>query len=275
MDGGTTFPCEARRLGDKLFCGAAAAIVFIAYLAVMKVAGLGWSQAAQASLINLISLAVVAIPTGFLLVRYLATRGPWGQVGAHVALAPIFSGLWYWTMMVLIGVSDGASATRFVVRPFPADAAVAWQLLQGVTFYALFGVLVLWRARDDVPSFVIAAPADEGGGKGSAFSRYFIRRGDEIHPVDVAEIVSITGADDYAEVATTTGRHLVRMTLGDFERVLESDKFIRAHRSRIINVERMLRAEPAGGGRMLLHMEDGEIVQASRTGTRLLRDRVL
>lgn len=275
MDGGTTFPPEARRLPDKVFWGIAAAIVFAAYLLVMKVAGLAWGQAAQASMINLISLAVVAFPTRVLLVRYLLTRGPWRQSAAHVALAATFSGAWYWTMMVLIGVSDGASATRFVVRPFSTDAAIAWQLLQGVTLYALLAVLVLWRAGDNVPSFVVAASANEDGGKEAAFSRYFIRRGEEIHPVDVAQIVSITGADDYAEVATTTGRHLVRMTLGDFERALESNKLIRAHRSRIINVERILRAEPAGGGRLLLHMEDGEIVQASRTGTRLLRDRVL
>jgi DNA-binding LytR/AlgR family response regulator len=47
------------------------------------------------------------------------------------------------------------------------------------------------------------------------------------------------------------------------------------HRSRIVNVERIERAEPAGGGRLLLHMEGGETIVASRAGSRLLRDRVI
>jgi DNA-binding LytR/AlgR family response regulator len=124
---------------------------------------------------------------------------------------------------------------------------------------------------------LIVAPAAEGNtaGKDASASRYFIRDGEDIRPIDISQIVSITGADDYAEVATLSGRHLVRMTLNQFEKTLEGGIFIRIHRSRIVNVDPIVRAEPAGGGRMLLHMEDGEIVQASRTGTKLLRDRVI
>lgn len=266
-----------RRLGDAAFWAVAALAVFLAYLLVMKSASRAdWLQAVTASLINLLSLALVAAPVRLLILRYAIGRDLRLQLALHVVSAPVFGVLWYWIMMVLIGLSGGASAIRFDVRPFFADTATAWQLLQGVTVYALLAALTQLRASQALPSFVIAAPtgaAEPGGASG--FSRYFIRRGEEIFPVDVSSIVSIAGADDYAEVATTSGRHLVRMTLGDFEQALESGRFIRVHRSHIVNVDRIERAEPAGGGRLLLHMENGEIVQASRTGTRLLRDRVL
>lgn len=85
----------------------------------------------------------------------------------------------------------------------------------------------------------------------------------------------MSGRVRFLAVATTSGRHLVRMTLGDFEQALQSVRFIRVHRSHIVNVARIERAEPAGGGRMLLHMDNGEAVQTSRAGTRLLRDRIL
>jgi DNA-binding LytR/AlgR family response regulator len=65
------------------------------------------------------------------------------------------------------------------------------------------------------------------------------------------------------------------MTLAEFEKSLDPAQFIRVHRSRIVNVDRIERAEPAGGGRLLLHMQDGEAIPASRTGSRLLRDRVI
>ncbi|HET7316321.1 MAG TPA: LytTR family DNA-binding domain-containing protein, partial [Sphingomicrobium sp.] len=102
-----------------------------------------------------------------------------------------------------------------------------------------------------------------------------IRTGDEMQPIDVGSIISIRGADDYAEVSTLGGTHLVRMTLTEFEQSLDPQRFIRVHRSRIVNVERVVRAEPAGGGRLLLHMQNGEAIPASRAGSRLLRDRVL
>lgn len=48
-------------------------------------------------------------------------------------------------------------------------------------------------------------------------------------------------------------------------------KFLRVHRSTIVNFDHLSRAEPAGGGRMLAHMATGESVQVSRAGAQLLR----
>ena len=76
-------------------------------------------------------------------------------------------------------------------------------------------------------------------------------------------VVSINGADDYAEVSTTTGKHLVRMTLAGFAKSLDPSKYVRVHRSWIVNTCRVTRAEPAGGGRLLLHMETGQTISTS------------
>jgi two-component system LytT family response regulator len=264
-----------RRFGERAFYAIATLLFFLAYLVVLKLIGRGsWGDHAIASLINLVPVAILALPIRFVIVHHLIGWRPALQLAGHLVLAPVFSLGWYWMLMILIGVVAGASAIRFEVRPFFVDVAVAWQLLQGLTVYSLLASLFYLRARPPAPSFVVGeTPAPDR--RAAGFSRYFIRRGEDIHPIDVATIVSIAGADDYAEVATTSGRHLVRMTLGDFEKALSDGPFIRVHRSRIVNVERILRAEPAGGGRMLLHMEDGEIVQASRTGSKLLRDRTL
>jgi two-component system LytT family response regulator len=277
-DGLTTMAgARYRRLSERAFWGSAALLIFLAYVIVALGIGKGnLAQSVLVSFINLLSLVTVAVPIRLLLLRHVIGRNSWFQLALHAVLATAFSLVWYWFMMVLIGLSDGPSPLRFQVRPFVVDTAAAWQLLQGVTAYALLAALAEVRSRG-AERGLVAMPASgaEPEGKEPVLSRYFIRRDDEFHPVDVSQIISITGADDYAEVATTAGRHLVRMTLSDFERTLESDNFIRVHRSRIVNVDRIQRAEPAGNGRMLLHMEDGEIVQASKTGARLLRDRVL
>ncbi|HEY0111667.1 MAG TPA: LytTR family DNA-binding domain-containing protein [Allosphingosinicella sp.] len=271
---GTASP-PRERLSDRHFVTLALLLVFLAYFTVFLAVGHGLLQSAVSSLRNLIALGVLTAAVLPFLRRYIAKMRLLPALALHLVLACAFSLFWYWLLMVLIGVSNGDSFTEFTVRAFFPGSAMAWQFLQGLAVYALIAALVQVRADPGLPSFVVADGETAAGGRAPGLGRYFIRRGDEIHPVDVGRIVTITGADDYAEVGTLDGSHLVRMTLADFEAALDGGSFIRVHRSRIINVDRLVRAEPAGGGRLLLHMENGEVVQASRAGTKLLRDRVI
>ena len=266
----------ASQLSPQAFNAIAAALVFFAYVAVFRVTsdhGLG--DNIISSVTNMVPLLLLAAAARAVLLKHVIGRPPFRQLAAHVAMAVLFSLLLYWLLMVLIGVRNGDSPLQFRVEPFFPSPAAAWQLLQGLTLYGLVAAITYLQAQPLLPRFVVEpdAPAAEPSEPG--LSRYFIRRGEDILPVEVSQIVSISGADDYAEVATLTGKHLVRMTLAEFEAALEGGRFIRVHRSRIVNVDRIQRAEPAGGGRMLLHMENGEIIQASRAGTKLLRDRML
>jgi DNA-binding LytR/AlgR family response regulator len=195
------------------------------------------------------------------------------QVVGHTALATAFTLLLYWLLMILIGLDEGESFTQFVVKAFFPTSAFAWQLLQGLALYTVVACLTYLRQKST--PLILPSAAGETVAITESPSRYLIRVGEDIIPIDTKEIVSIRGADDYAEVATIGGRHLVRMTLAEFEKSLNGDNFIRVHRSHIVNVDLIERAEPAGGGRMLLHMENGEMIPSSRAGSRLLRDRVI
>jgi two-component system LytT family response regulator len=61
------------------------------------------------------------------------------------------------------------------------------------------------------------------------------------------------------------------MSLGELEARLDPTSFVRVHRSAIINLGRLERTEPAGGGRLLAHMSNGETIQVSRAGAQALR----
>jgi len=267
---------QTEKLSGKAFYGAAALFVLLAYLFALRVTGNdGWRDSVESSLRNLLPLALLTIAVRAILIAFVMRQRRWVQLACHVLLAALFSLLWHWLLMVMIGLTTGESFTEFSVRPFFPGPAHAWQLLQGVTFYSLVATVSYMRVQPDIPSLVVTEAAPGAEAKEPGLSRYFIRQGEDIHPIDVAQIVSIAGAGDYAEVVTLRGRHLVRMTLVDFEKGLESSTFIRVHRSRIVNVDRIARVEPAGGGRMLLHMENGEMIHASRSGSKLLRDRMI
>ena len=247
-------------------------IVFAAYAIALTI-GHGGSlwDAAPGSAANTIPTVLFGLIAYRIVRSRLVGRPVAIQLAGHALLCAAYVFLAYWLLIVLLGAANGLSVIQFNVEPFPVRASV-WQMLENATTYGIIAAL----AYRGTPVSEVTVVLDERSEESKpGLSRYFIRSRDEIQPIDVDSIVSIAGADDYAEVTTVDGKHLVRMTLAEFEKSLDPARFIRIHRSRIVNVDRISRAEPAGGGRLLLHMEDGEAFPASRTGSRLLRDRVL
>jgi two-component system LytT family response regulator len=221
---------------------------------------------------SLVGGAANAIPTflfgvaAYWLVRtFLVGRPLFIQIPGHAIVGALFALFTYWLITVMLGIAGAASVVEFSVRPFPHPAS-SWQLLQNLTTYGVIATLAYLHAYP--ASAAVALP----GATAQPLNRYFIKSGDDFIPMDVDKIVSISGADDYSEVATLEGKHLARMTLAEFEQALDPARFIRIHRSRIISVQHVQRAEPAGGGRLLVHMENGESIPASRSGSKRLRD---
>jgi two-component system LytT family response regulator len=272
MKQGKIAPDTAREQRVVGLAIAGTGVVFAAYALTLSVAHDSslWDMlpGSAANTIPIVGFGIIAYA---LIRRWLIKRHAVVQVLGHVLIGSAYAVLSYWLLIVLLGAAGASSMIQFNVEPFPTRAS-AWQLLENATVYGIIAVLA-YRGTGHSEVRLVIADGEEETRPG--LSRYFIRSGDEIQPIDVHSIVSISGADDYAEVATIDGKHLVRMTLAEFEKALDPARFIRVHRSRIVNVERMARAEPAGGGRLLLHMQDGEMISASRTGSRLLRDRVL
>lgn len=255
----------------------AAGLVLTAYTAVLWIArGGGFPEALLGGVANTVPAVLLGLAARALILRHVAGRSLLRAVLGHVVVGLLFVTMTYWLLLVMLGLIYGVSAIEFDVRPFD-HRAMAWQTLQNVTTYGLIAALVHLEARPPAATAALSggATTEAAEARSGDLSRYFIRTGDDLRPIEVAAIVSIAGADDYAEVRTLSGKHLVRMTLSEFEDALDPERFVRVHRSHIVNLDRVARAEPAGNGRLLLHMESGEIIQASRTGSRLLRDRVL
>jgi two-component system LytT family response regulator len=226
---------------------------------------------------NTVPVVIFGAAARHIIVKRLAGRRLLTQALGHVVLCAAFALLSFWLLIVLLGLANGASLIQFSVRSFSIQGT-AWQLLEEVTTYAVLAALT-YAQFGRAPVQIETPPAERGAvterPREPEPSRYFVRIGEDIRPIDLDRVVCIGGADDYAEVTTLDGRHLVRMTLSEFERTLDPGKFARVHRSWIVNLDYVERAEPAGGGRMLLHMRTGHAIPASRSGARGVRDRVI
>jgi len=212
---------------------------------------------------NVVPLAMLAAAVHALLKAHVMARPVPMQLIAHAGLAVAFATTWYALVLVMLAFFAGMRGRGFAVSGF-SGPAFTWQVFQGLVLYATIAATCYATrgGRGAASVTIVSTPPLE---------RYLTRTGDEIVPINVREIVSITGAQDYAEVATLAGRHLVRMSLAEFERRLDPQRFVRVHRSTIVNFDHFARAEPAGGGRMLAHMANGDVVQVSRAGAQTLR----
>jgi two-component system, LytTR family, response regulator len=97
-------------------------------------------------------------------------------------------------------------------------------------------------------------------------SRITVRVAQRVQIVRVADIDWIEAADYCAKLHVGATVHVVRVSLGALERVLDPTTFVRVHRSAIINVDRLKEIESDRSG-------DGIIVLAGGTKVRLARSR--
>jgi two-component system LytT family response regulator len=75
----------------------------------------------------------------------------------------------------------------------------------------------------------------------------FLHHGRAARFVRVRSIVCLRGADDYAEVMLEDGKQLLSSRpLREWEARLPSRTFVRVHRGAIVNLDHVLRVEPAG-----------------------------
>ncbi len=86
----------------------------------------------------------------------------------------------------------------------------------------------------------------------------------------VERITRCEADGDYVVVHVGERQHLVRMRLQELESGL-GPHFLRAHRSHLVNLDHVRIFEPSEDGRMVVVMDDGTRIMASRSRSRELR----
>ena len=82
--------------------------------------------------------------------------------------------------------------------------------------------------------------------------------------LDAAEIDWIEADDYYAAVHARGKRHLIRESLSSFEGRLDPVRFVRVHRSAIVNLDRVRELRAESGGESAVVLRDGTRVPVSR-----------
>ncbi|HYG68298.1 MAG TPA: LytTR family DNA-binding domain-containing protein [Anaeromyxobacteraceae bacterium] len=115
------------------------------------------------------------------------------------------------------------------------------------------------------------APA---AGQARFLERITVRERNGVRAVPVAEIDWIGAQDYYAELHAGGESHLVREPLRDLERRLDPRRFVRVHRSAIVNVDRIRKVERSAAGPAAVLLKDGTSLPVSRPHRKSLLARV-
>jgi len=154
------------------------------------------------------------------------------------------------------------SATDYVLKPFSDERfSEALDRAKRRVRERRMGVLATQlltlsaELQDDEP----ARPGDAQ----RYLQRFAFKDGDRSVVVKAAEIVWIEAEDYYVLVHSRQGRHLVRTSLASLEQQLDPRRFVRAHRTAIVNVEEVRAVQESG--RFVLLLSDGSAVAVSRS----------
>lgn len=85
---------------------------------------------------------------------------------------------------------------------------------------------------------------------------------DGFEMIDLQDLVYLQADGNYTELKMKTKKILVSKTLGDFEKILTSELFLRIHNSYIINIQEVRKYIKGDGG--LLNMSNGDQLPVSR-----------
>ncbi len=87
--------------------------------------------------------------------------------------------------------------------------------------------------------------------------RMLVREGDRVLVLRTADIDYVEAQDYYASLHVGAASHLVRESLKQLEATLDPQRFVRVHRSYVVNLERVEAVQPLGGGEQQLVLRGG------------------
>jgi two-component system, LytTR family, response regulator len=164
------------------------------------------------------------------------------------------------------------NAVDYVLKPFDPErlqqaVARARARLDGHGTQALAERLQALLAAHEAPAATSGAGPEaraSAAGPEPAVDRLVVRSAERFDLVPVDSIDWIEAADNYVRLHCGRARHVLGETLTSLERRLDPRRFLRIHRSRMVNRSRIVAIHVLLGGTYELELRDGTRVSSGR-----------
>ncbi|MEO8100361.1 MAG: response regulator [Acidobacteriota bacterium] len=154
-----------------------------------------------------------------------------------------------------------AHAVDYLLKPFALDRLKT----------------ALGRARallgsTDQPKLQAMELAAAARAPGQALERLVVKDGTRVHIIPIAKLDYAEAQDDYVGLHSEKKMYLKQQTLANLETQLDTRKFVRIHRSYVVNLERIARIEPYTKDSRVAVLQDGTQLPVSRAGHAKLKE---
>ena len=116
-------------------------------------------------------------------------------------------------------------------------------------------------AQSPRPDLAAAARAPEDRPQ-----RIVVKDGPRVHVIPIDKLDYVEAQDDYVALHSGGRSYLKQQPIASLEALLDPARFVRIHRSAIVNLERVARIEPYGKESRLAILADGTRLPISRSG---------
>jgi len=96
--------------------------------------------------------------------------------------------------------------------------------------------------------------------------RIVVKDGTKVHIIPIERLDYVEAQDDYIALHSEKKNYLKQQTISSIEGQLDAKKFVRIHRSYIVNLERIARIEPYTKDSRVAVLADGAQLPVSRSG---------
>jgi len=118
---------------------------------------------------------------------------------------------------------------------------------------------------------VAAAARDMAATRARPAERVLIRDGARVHVIPSEKIDYVEAQDDYVQIHSEGKAWLKSQRMAELEEQLDAARFIRIHRSYLVNIERVARIEQASKDSHQAVLHDGTRLAISRSGYQRIR----
>jgi two-component system LytT family response regulator len=107
---------------------------------------------------------------------------------------------------------------------------------------------------------------------GAYAQRVVVKDGAKVHIIPAAQLDYAEAQDDYVALHSAGKTYLKQQTISSLEASLDPSKFVRVHRSFVVNLERVAKIEPYTKETKLAILADGAQIAVSRAGFMRLKE---
>jgi two-component system LytT family response regulator len=156
-----------------------------------------------------------------------------------------------------------ANAVDYLLKPFSSD-----RFRKAID-------RVKQRLRDPAPAAPrIGAPELSAAARPpeQRLERIVVKDGTKVHIIPIAKLDYVEAQDDYIALHSEKKNYLKQQTISSIEAQLDARRFVRIHRSYVVNLERIARIEPYTKDSRVAVLTDGTQLPVSRSGHTKLKE---